>query len=69
MKKCMLGGGGMPSQEASPSRPNAEMGAAYVCAEAGISKVVIANQPAYIAGWLSKCRARHFFSNQQESVM
>jgi antirestriction protein ArdC len=30
----------------------AEMGAAYLCAEAGISNVVIANQAAYVAGWL-----------------
>jgi antirestriction protein ArdC len=30
----------------------AEMGAAYLCAEAGISNTVIANQAAYVAGWL-----------------
>jgi antirestriction protein ArdC len=30
----------------------AEMGAAYICAEAGISTVVIENQAAYVAGWL-----------------
>lgn len=29
----------------------AEMGAAYLCAEAGISPVVIDNQASYIAGW------------------
>ncbi len=30
----------------------AEMGAAYLCAEAGITAAVIENQAAYVAGWL-----------------
>jgi antirestriction protein ArdC len=34
----------------------AEMGAAYLCAEAGISNAVIDNQAAYLAGWLKKFR-------------
>jgi antirestriction protein ArdC len=34
----------------------AEMGAAYLCAEAGISNAVIENQAAYVAGWLKKLR-------------
>src|SRR5216683_2343752 len=34
----------------------AEMGAAYLCAEAGISTAVIENQAAYVAGWLNKLR-------------
>lgn len=34
----------------------AEMGAAYLCAEAGISPAVIDNQTAYVAGWLAKLR-------------
>ncbi len=34
----------------------AEMGGAYLCAEAGISNAVIANQAAYVAGWLTKLR-------------
>jgi len=34
----------------------AELGAAYLCAEAGISNAVIANQAAYVAGWLKKLR-------------
>ena len=34
----------------------AEMGAAYLCAESGISPVVIENQAAYVAGWLKKLR-------------
>jgi len=29
-------------------------GAAYLCAEVGISTVVIDNQAAYVAGWLKK---------------
>jgi antirestriction protein ArdC len=32
----------------------AEMGAAFLCAEAGISNAVIENQAAYVAGWLNK---------------
>jgi antirestriction protein ArdC len=34
----------------------AEMSAAYLCAEAGISPTVIDNQAAYVAGWLKKLR-------------
>jgi antirestriction protein ArdC len=34
----------------------AEMGAAFLCAEAGISPAVINNQAAYLAGWLKKVR-------------
>ncbi len=34
----------------------AELGAAYLCAEAGISNAVIRNQAAYVAGWLKKLR-------------
>jgi antirestriction protein ArdC len=34
----------------------AEMGAAYLCAESGISPAVIENQAAYLAGWLNKLR-------------
>jgi antirestriction protein ArdC len=34
----------------------AEMTAAYLCAAAGISPAVIANQVAYIQGWLAKLR-------------
>jgi antirestriction protein ArdC len=34
----------------------AEFGAAYLCAEAGISNAVICNQAAYVAGWLKKLR-------------
>ena len=32
------------------------MGAAYLCAEAGISTAGIENQAAYVAGWLKKLR-------------
>jgi antirestriction protein ArdC len=34
----------------------AEFGAAYLCAEAGISNEVIHNQVSYVAGWLKKLR-------------
>ena len=34
----------------------AELGAAFLCAEAGISNAVIANQAAYLAGWLKALR-------------
>jgi antirestriction protein ArdC len=34
----------------------AEMGAAFLCAEAGISPAVIANEAAYIQDWLGKLR-------------
>jgi antirestriction protein ArdC len=34
----------------------AEMGAAYLCAEARISRAVVENQAAYISGWLEKLR-------------
>lgn len=34
----------------------AEMGAAYLCAESGISPAVIDNQAAYIGSWLQKIR-------------
>jgi antirestriction protein ArdC len=47
----------------------AEMGAAFLCAEAGISPVVIENQTSYLAGWLKKWRARHFLSNHQQTIM
>ena len=34
-----------------------EFGAAYLCAEAGISNAVIDNQAAYLAGWLARLRS------------
>jgi antirestriction protein ArdC len=34
----------------------AELSAAYLCAEAGISNSVVENQAAYVSGWLKKCR-------------
>jgi antirestriction protein ArdC len=34
----------------------AEIGAAYLCAESGISPAVIENQAAYVSGWLKKLR-------------
>jgi antirestriction protein ArdC len=47
----------------------AEMSAAYLCAEAGISPAVLDNQAAYIQGWAAKWRARHFLSNHQQHIM
>jgi antirestriction protein ArdC len=35
----------------------AETGAAFLCAEAGISPAVVENQAAYIQGWLAKIRS------------
>lgn len=52
-----VGGRGVSFSEASPSRPNAEFSAAYLCAEAGISPAVLENQAAYIQGWLAKLRS------------
>ena len=47
-----------PFGSASYSREElvAEMGAAYLCAEGGISPAVIENQSAYLGGWLKKLR-------------
>ena len=49
-----------PRRSVRPSTPKrncvAEMGAAFLCAEAGISNAVIDNQAAYVAGWLKKLR-------------
>jgi len=41
----------------SPTYSFAEMSAAYLCAEAGISPAVIDNEAAYIQGWLKKIRS------------
>ena len=35
----------------------AELSAAYLCAEAGISPVVVENQAAYIQGWLARLKS------------
>ncbi len=35
----------------------AELSAAFLCAEAGISNAVIQNQAAYVSGWLNRLRA------------
>jgi antirestriction protein ArdC len=39
----------------------AEMSAAYLCAEAGISPAVIQNESAYIQGWLRRLRSERRF--------
>jgi len=46
----------MSSPEASPSRPNAEMGAAYLCGVVGIVNETVTNSAAYIQGWLGRLR-------------
>jgi antirestriction protein ArdC len=44
------------SHEYSKEELVAEMGAAYLCAEAGIVETTLENSAAYIAGWLRKLR-------------
>jgi antirestriction protein ArdC len=43
----------------------AEMGAAFLCADLGITPEVRDDHAAYLAHWLKKCSARHFLSNHQ----
>ena len=47
-----VGGGGMSSSEASPSRPNAEMGSSFLSGHTGIVQVSLANNAAYLASWI-----------------
>jgi antirestriction protein ArdC len=47
----------MSSQEASPSRPNSELGAAFLCAAAGIDNATLENHAAYLKGWLDALKA------------
>jgi antirestriction protein ArdC len=42
----------MSSHEASPSRPNAEIGAAFLCADLGITPETRDDHAAYIGSWL-----------------
>ena len=51
-----VGGRGMSSSEASPSRPNAEMTAAYLCGITGIENRTIDNSATYVANWLRQLR-------------
>ena len=55
-RETILDGAPFGSAVYSKEELCAEMGAAYLCAEAGISTAVIQNQAAYLAGWLSKLR-------------
>ncbi|KAA3638068.1 MAG: hypothetical protein DWQ02_05635 [Bacteroidetes bacterium] len=44
--------------EARPSRPNAEMGASFLCAHAGIDSAPLTeNSAAYLQGWLKVLKA------------
>ena len=42
----------MSSSEASPSRPNAELGAAFTMAEIGLQPEIREDHAPYIASWL-----------------
>jgi antirestriction protein ArdC len=55
-RESILEAAAFGSQTYSAEELIAEMGAAYLCAEAGISNAVIENQAAYVAGWLKKLR-------------
>jgi antirestriction protein ArdC len=37
----------------------AEISAAFLCAESGISTAVLTNQAAYVSGWLKQLRSDH----------
>jgi antirestriction protein ArdC len=45
----------------------AEITSAFVCASLGIVPTV--RHADYIGSWIDKCRARHFSSNQQQTIM
>jgi antirestriction protein ArdC len=47
----------------------AELGAAFLCADLGITPEPRDDHAAYMEHWLEKWRARHFFSNQQLTIM
>jgi antirestriction protein ArdC len=43
--------------EARPSRPNAELGAAFLCADLGVALTPREDHAAYLASWLDVLRA------------
>ena len=47
----------------------AEIAAALLCADLGITPETLDDHAAYIASWLQKWRARHLVSNQQQIIM
>ena len=51
-RESINGAAGFGSSTYSKEELIGEMGAAYLCAEAGISNAVIENRAAYVAGWL-----------------
>jgi antirestriction protein ArdC len=53
-RKSILEGAPFGSATYSFEELISEMGAAFLCAEAGISPVTIDNQAAYVAGWLNR---------------
>jgi antirestriction protein ArdC len=47
----------------------AELGSAFLCADLQLTPEPREDHAAYIANWLTKWRARHFSSNQQQIIM
>jgi antirestriction protein ArdC len=47
----------------------AEIGAAFLCSDLGITPEIREDHAGYIASWLDKWRARHYSSNQQQTIM
>lgn len=48
-----MGGRGVSSLEARPSRPNAELGSAFLCADLGITPDIREDHAAYLGHWLT----------------
>ena len=47
----------------------AELGAAFLCADLGLTPEVREDHAAYISTWLEKWPARHFVINHQQVIM
>ena len=47
----------------------AELGAAFLCSDLGITNRPRPDHAAYVDHWLKKWQARHFLSNQQQNIM
>lgn len=55
--------------EARPSRPNAELGAAFLAADLGLAIEPRPDHASYIASWLGLWRGEHKSSNREVSIM
>lgn len=55
--------------EARPSRPNAELGAAFVSGAIGIKLHDREDHAAYLSNWLGLCSPRHKPSNREVAIM